>query len=75
MTNHELGKMLKNKRKEHGLSQQYVAERSAITRQTLSKLENGVWGSGVSLLSLVKVLEVLDLEFIIKEKSPFNFDL
>jgi len=70
-----LGDIIKKKRKSLNMTQQELAETVNITRQTVSKIEQGSLGSGISLLIFIKILESLNLEFEIKEKKAFDFDL
>jgi len=70
-----LGDIVKKKRKSLNMTQQELADSVSITRQTVSKIEQGSLGSGISLLIFIKILESLNLEFEIKEKTAFNFDL
>jgi len=70
-----LGDIIKKKRKSLNMTQQQLADSVNITRQTVSKIEQGSLGSGISLLIFIKILESLNLEFEIKEKTAFDFDL
>ena len=70
-----LGDIVKKKRKSLKMTQQTLADSVNITRQTVSKIEQGSLGSGISLLIFIKILESLNLEFEIKEKTAFDFDL
>lgn len=58
---YEISENIKKIRKEKKFSQSTLADRVGITRQTLSKLENGEIGK-ISLQVFVKVLEALDQE-------------
>lgn len=70
-----LGKRVKEKRKSMNLSQEELSKKSGFSRQTLSKIEQGKLGSGITLLNFIKTLEALNLELKIEEKAPFDFDL
>ena len=70
-----LGCIIKEKRKSLNITQQTLADSVNITRQTVSKIEQGSLGSGISLLIFIKILESLNLEFEIKEKTAFDFNL
>ena len=70
-----LGDIIKKKRKSLNMTQKKLADSVNITRQTVSKIEQGSLGSGISLLIFIKILESLNLEFEIKEKTAFDFDL
>ncbi len=69
---YEIAQQIKDLRKEHKLSQSSLAEKVDITRQTLSKLENGEIGK-ISLQMFIKILEALNQELIIEEKKPFYY--
>ena len=69
---YEIAQQVKDLRKEHKLSQSSLAEQVGITRQTLSKLENGEI-SKISLQIFIKILEALNQELIIEEKRPFYY--
>jgi len=69
---YEIAQQVKALRKEHHLSQSTLAEQAGITRQTLSKLENGEIGK-ISLQIFIKILEALNQELIIEEKKPFYY--
>jgi transcriptional regulator with XRE-family HTH domain len=66
----ELGKTIKNLRKEKSLSQEALSKESGLSRATLSKLENGYLGS-VSIAVLDNILSILGYELEIKKKNPF----
>ena len=69
---YEIADKIKNIRKEKKLSQSTLAEKVGISRQTLSKLENGEIGK-ISLQVFIKVLDVLDQEMQIEEEKPFYY--
>ncbi len=69
---YEIALSLKKVRKEKKLTQSTLADKVGITRQTLSKLENGSIDK-VSLQLFMKILEGLDLEMDISEKKPFYY--
>lgn len=69
---YEIGEKIKESRKEKNLSQTTLSDKVGITRQTLSKLENGETGK-ISLQVFVKVLEALDQELYIEDKKPFYY--
>ena len=69
---YEIGEKIKESRKEKNLSQNTLAEKVGITRQTLSKLENGEIGK-VSLQVFIRILASLDKELHIEEKKPFYY--
>lgn len=66
----ELGKTIKDLRKQRGLSQESLAEQSGISRATLSKLENG-YIANISIVTINQILSVLGLQIDIKPSNPF----
>jgi len=69
---YNIGKTIKELRKENNFTQEELAEKVNITRQTLSKLENGMIGR-VSLMTFLKILNLLNYEIEITEKKPFYY--
>ncbi len=53
----ELGKRLKNRRVDRNLSQSTVAQKSGLSRRTITAVENG---EGTSLRTLIALLRALD---------------
>lgn len=66
----ELGKTIKDLRKQKGLSQEVLAEQSGISRATLSKLENG-YIANISIVTINQILSFLGYEIDIKPTNPF----
>lgn len=66
----DLGKKVKELRKEKGLTQQILANKTGISRATLSKLENG-YIANVSIVTLDNILSILGYELELKVKNPF----
>ncbi len=66
----ELGKTIKNLRKQKGLSQENLAQQSGISRATLSKIENG-YIANISIVSINQILSILGYEIDIKPSNPF----
>lgn len=66
----ELGKTIRDLRKQRGLSQESLAEQSGISRATLSKLENG-YIANISIVVVNQILSLLDYEINIKPTNPF----
>ncbi len=66
----DLGKMIKQKRKERGLTQENLAMEAGISRTTLSKLENGYFGN-ISVATLDNLLAHLGYELDVKVRNPF----
>jgi transcriptional regulator with XRE-family HTH domain len=70
----EIGQKIKEVRKEKGITQETLANISAISRVTIGKLERGQMGS-VSIKTLDIILDALDYEIDIKEKDKYSFGL
>ena len=68
----KIGTTIKELRKPHNLTQEELASKVGITRQTLAKLEKGEIPK-ISLATFIKILETLDLELEITEKKPFYY--
>ncbi len=66
----DLGKTIRNLRKQKGLSQETLAEQSGISRATLSKIENG-YIANVSIVTINQILSILGYEIDIKPANPF----
>ena len=60
----ELGMVITETREKLGLSQKELAQKSHITQQQLSKIENGY---NCNLLTLIKVLSALGLDLTLSE--------
>jgi ribosome-binding protein aMBF1 (putative translation factor) len=56
----ELGLKITEAREQRGLSQKELAQKSRVTQQQLSKIENGV---NCNMLTFVKVSSALGLDF------------
>jgi len=69
---YEIAESIKKRRKEKKLTQSELAKSVGITRQTLSKLENGSLDK-ISLQLFIKILDGLNLELGIAEKKPFYY--
>ncbi len=70
----EIGKKIKELRKEKGLTQDELAKRADITRVTLGKLERGYVGA-VSIKTLDMILQALDHQIEIAKKDSFGFGI
>ncbi|UXM92408.1 helix-turn-helix domain-containing protein [Paenarthrobacter sp. JL.01a] len=68
-----LGENLRSRRIILGLSQELVAERADISRQTLMRLEAGEGGKVEHLMTVASVLGVAD--DLINAVDPLNTDL
>ena len=66
----EIGNKIKSLRKEKRISQEALAKRVGISRNTLSKLENG-YIANISIVTLDRVLNVLGYQLDIKPNNPF----
>jgi transcriptional regulator with XRE-family HTH domain len=62
----ELGGIIKNRRKELGITQSHLTELAGLGFNTLYKLERG---KGNSIDVLNKLAEVLGMELVLKVKS------
>jgi len=69
---YKIAQKIKNLRKEANLTQEELAKKAGISRQTLAKLEKGDIDK-VSLLTFIKILEQLNYEIDIKEQEPFYY--
>lgn len=66
----ELGKTIRDLRKQKGLSQEILAQEANISRATLSKLENG-YIANISIVTVNQILSLLGYEIDIKPTNPF----
>lgn len=57
----ELGALIQKHRLRQNLSQQQLAEKSGLDRTTISYVENGRPGSTVTLIQILRGLELLDI--------------
>ena len=69
---YEIGKKIKELRKEKKITQERLSQEVGISRQTLSKLENGKIHK-ISLQVFTKLLDELDCELEIVAKKPFYY--
>jgi len=67
----ELGKTIRDLRKQKGISQESLAKQSSISRVTLSKLENG-YIANISIVTINQILSLLGYEIDIKPVNPFR---
>jgi len=67
----ELGKTIKDLRKQKRLSQESLARQAGISRATLSKLENG-YIANISIVTINQILSLLGYEIDIKPTNPFT---
>ncbi|WP_369686370.1 helix-turn-helix domain-containing protein [Photobacterium leiognathi] len=62
----DIGKVVKERRKELGLTQKQVSELSSINKTTISEIENGRFIGSFDIFD--KVIGSIDLEFIVRRK-------
>lgn len=67
----ELGKTIRDLRKQKRISQESLAKQSSISRVTLSKLENG-YIANISIVTINQILSLLGYEIDIKPANPFR---
>ena len=67
----ELGKTIKDLRKQKGISQESLAQQASVSRATLSKLENG-YIANISIVTVNQILSLLGYEIDIKPANPFR---
>lgn len=67
----ELGKTIRDLRKQKRISQESLAKQSNISRVTLSKLENG-YIANISIVTINQILSLLGYEIDIKPANPFK---
>ncbi len=70
MTLSDLGKSIKDIRKQRGVSQQQLAIQAGMSRATLSKIENG-YIANASIVKINHILSLLGYELDIKPFNPF----
>ncbi len=66
----ELGSKVRELRKEKRISQERLAQTVGISRNTLSKLENG-YIANISIVTLDRVLNALGYQLDIRPANPF----
>lgn len=69
MNNHEIGKIIQERRDFLNLTQKDIAEISGITFKSISEIELGKRNPSVNTLN--KILEVLGLELTVQMKSMY----
>ena len=69
---YKIGKKIKELRKEKKITQEKLSKEIGISRQTLSKLENGKIHK-ISLQLFTRFLDELDYELEIVPKKPFYY--
>lgn len=70
----EIGKQIKQLRKEKKLTQQTLGNKAGISRVTLGKVERGEMGN-ISVRSLDIVLDTLDYQIAFRPKDHQSFGL
>ncbi|MBK1881664.1 helix-turn-helix transcriptional regulator [Luteolibacter pohnpeiensis] len=67
----ELGSRLKSRRLERNLSQAEVAEKSGLSRRTITAIENGQGSTLATFIAYLRALNALDsLEGILPDPGP-----
>ena len=66
----DLGKNIRDIRKQRGVSQEQLAMQSGLSRATLSKIENG-YIANTSIVTINQILSLLGYEIDIKPSNPF----
>lgn len=66
----DLGRELRRRRVEQGISQQLMADHLAISRATINALETGRAGD-VGVKKVMKMADYLGVELCFRDKSPF----
>lgn len=69
----KLGVQLKNARKQAGLTQQDVASKSGVTRQTVSYIESGQHRTDAVILA--QVADALGFRLSLVAKKPLSHDV
>ena len=62
----ELGLVITEAREQRGLSQRELAQKSHVTQQQLSKIENGI---NCNLLTFINVSSALGLDLAVRQKT------
>ena len=71
-----LGQRIKQLRLRKNLTQQALAERTGLSRVFISKIERGHGTSLLSLLQILRALEILEnIDSLIPEEAPSPIDL
>ena len=63
----QIGEIIRRRRKQEGLSQTELANRTGLRQATVSQIESG--NTATKIETLLDVLAALDLEFRITERS------
>ena len=66
----QLGKVLKNRRKELGITQKFAADRVGLLPKTVSALENDP--EKCSVESLIKYVAALEFQIFVRPRSASN---
>lgn len=72
-TPRQLGAAIRRRRRQIGLTQIELGERTHLRQATISALENGE--PGTQLRTLIDVMTSLDLEFVVRERSKAGADI
>jgi len=71
-TPEQFGQVLRRVRKDTGISQSDLAERSGLWQETISKIEGGSPGS--RLETVMEICAALDLEIVIRRRTKGSSD-
>jgi len=67
----EAGLLIRNARRQAGMTQADLATRLGMSRATVSQLENGVIGE-LGVRKLAKICDLLGLEVAVRERRPLT---
>ena len=63
-----IARLLRRERRDLGLSQRELSERSGLTQAQISRIENGIVDMRIS--SLLALIQALELDFSLNRRSP-----
>lgn len=66
----QIGEAIRRRRKELGLTQGELGQKTGLRQATISDLERGV--SRAQLHTLCRVLAALDLELVVRQRTRFS---
>ena len=72
-TTKQIGALLRRQRKQQGLTQTQLGERTNLRQATISALENGE--ASAKLRTIVDVMAALRLELVIRERTRAGEDI
>ncbi len=71
MDHEKLGKLIRERRKEKGWTQEEFAKKVGLSRQVISNLENGKLGS-IRFVKMEHILRVLGYDLCLTPFNPFR---